>query len=73
MKKKTFGRRYIQAGTTHSEGPARQNDRAAEQRLIDELAEQARTGGQREQVELEQQTAEWWEKNYWRVFGDTSS
>ena len=68
--KKTFGRRHIQTGTTPSEGPAPQIDLEAQQRLIDELADQARNGGKREQAELEQQSAEWLEKNYWRVFSD---
>ena len=59
MKKKTFGRRHTQSGFTHSESPAAQIDPATRERLIAELAEQARNGGAREKAEFERLLAEW--------------
>ena len=61
MKKKTFGRRDSQSSRTNQTGGSDRLalDAAARQKLLDDLAEQARTGGQKEQAELKVEVCRW--------------
>ena len=57
--KKTFGQRTTQTDLPPSDSPAPQTDSATRQRLLDELAEQAREGGKREWVKLAAEVQAW--------------